>query len=92
MNFADLVTTGRGLRPEAVNSQLRALLDDPKFPAVLAWLDRNERSWSSAVTNQKLAADHGKLAHAAGSLYALQILQSQLQNLSDKRGKPDAQE
>lgn len=81
MNFPDLVVAARGLRAEAVNNQLRALMDDPKFPAVLAWLERNERAWSGAVTNQKLAVDHGKLAHAAGSLYALQILQSQLQNL-----------
>jgi hypothetical protein len=38
-----------------------------------------------AVTSQKLASDHGKLAHAAGSLYALQILLGQLHNLKADR-------
>ena len=90
MNFADMVEKAHGLKPAAVNAHLYALMDDPKFPAVLAWLERNERAWTQTVTSQKLASDHGKLAHAAGSLYALQILLGQLHNLkSEPVERPD---
>jgi hypothetical protein len=92
MTYHDHETAGRTLTPAQVNAQLIELARDPRFAAVVAWLDRNHVSWSGTVSKQPLAGQHGQLAHAAGSLHALQVLQGQLMGLLAKPARKRAQE
>ncbi len=90
MKFSDLKREAERLTPKQVPENLRVLAQDPRFPALVAWLEGNRREWARCVTSQAIAKDHGKLAHAAGSLYALEVLVGQLQTTVDKPAKEDA--
>lgn len=74
-----------------VKESLRQLARDVRFAAVVSVLLRYERAWSSAVSDQAIATDHGKLAHAAGSLYGLRVLQQAMAGIIDPP-RPDPQE
>jgi hypothetical protein len=80
MTYSELQDQGRKLDVRALPGELRRLADDPHFSGLVAWLDRNLESWEESFTQQSLAGDHGKLAHAAGSVYALRVLRRQLAN------------
>ncbi len=67
--------------PEQLNDTLRALTMDERFAAVLAWLDRNRDAFVAAGSKQNLAGDHGKLAHAQGSVHAMNLLLAQIGNM-----------
>jgi hypothetical protein len=88
MTYAELKSAADRLTASQVDAQLRSLAAQPQFPALIAWLDRYGDSWADTMTNQALAKDHGKLAHAAGSTYALRILQQSLRNIIEKPAKP----
>lgn len=83
--FTNLQAASRLLTEKQMHAGIRSLAAHPSFPALIHWLEVNERAWSSAVSGQGLAAEHGKLAHAAGSLYGLQVLVGQLQSVVDKQ-------
>ncbi len=88
MSYEELMEAGRRLTPKQVEGQLRELARDDRFAAVLAWLERNHRAWVASVSDQRLAKDHGALAHASGSLHALELLTAQLQTtLATSGGK-----
>lgn len=89
MKFADLQREATRLTAKQVPDNLRVLAQDPRFPALLAWLEGNRREWGRCVTSQAIAKDHGKLAHAAGSLYALDVLLAQLQTTLEKPARDD---
>jgi hypothetical protein len=84
MRFLEHAEAGRKLTAKQVDDQVRELARDPRFPALVALLERNERAWIHAVSNQKMADAHGKIAHAAGSLHALQILIAQVTTILDR--------
>ncbi len=90
MKFADLKREADRLTAKQVPDNLRVLAQDPRFPALVAWLEGNRREWARCVTSQAIAKDHGKLAHAAGSLYALDVLVGQLQVVIEKPPKEEA--
>ena len=85
MNSRELQRAADDLDPRLVDEQLRELARDPRFAAVLAWLDRNNAAWQASVSQQRLADSHGKLAHAAGSLYAVSLLKNQLAALLEPK-------
>jgi len=87
MTYEELSEAGRKLGEKRVYEQIRELARDPRFAAVAAWLDRNEAAWAATVSSQGMARDHGKLAHAAGSLHAVQVLRGQLMTALGKRGQ-----
>src|SRR5262245_39999528 len=86
MNAAELIRTAASLSDRDVNAGMRRLAQAQEFPALLAWLMRNESAWASAVSSQTLADKPGKLAHTAGSIHALKTLQGQLLEIA--RGRP----
>ena len=75
------------MTPAQIEAQLRSLLCTPQAPALVAWLERYNADWSQTMTSQKLAGDHGKLAHAAGSTYALQLLLASLRQVLEAKGR-----
>ncbi len=84
MRWADLDRAARDLleRPQAeVVEQVRQLARDNRFPALLALLLKLEQEWSTVASSQGLAACHGKLAHANGSLYAMQLYLGRLRSI-----------
>jgi hypothetical protein len=87
VRFNEHAEAGRKLSAKQVDGQIRQLGRDPRFGAVVAWLQRNEEAWSAATSQQEMAANHGKLAHAGGSLYAVRLLQAQLITLLDRPEK-----
>lgn len=90
--FANLMEAGRELSPVQVAAQIRALANDPRFAAVLALVERHHRSYTRAVGNQALAADHGKLAHCGGSVHASELLLASLQAAIEAKPKRRGQQ
>jgi len=78
MTYKEIEEAGRRLSERQVNDQVRELARDPRFAAMAEWLRRNGEAWAQTVGSQGLAESHGKLAHAAGSLHAVEILRAQL--------------
>lgn len=92
MRYIELMEQARALAPEQINVQLRGLATDPRFAALVAWLEGNRESWVIEVTKQNRAGDHGQLAHAAGSLHAIEILRGQLMQAIEKPKRAKAQQ
>lgn len=81
MTASEMLAAGRALTPEQVQNDLRGLMADPRFAAVMAWLDANREGYVRAVGKQALAGTQGALAHCAGSIHAVNVLVAQLANL-----------
>ncbi len=81
--WADLVELSQAMDPAEAKAQIRSLASDQRFAAVVSWLNANAASWAAAVADQRLAAEHGKLAHAAGSLHCCQSLCGSLRQIVD---------
>ncbi len=98
MRFSEHEAAGRRMSEEEVRAGLRALGQDPRFGAVVGWLERNREAFVMAGSSQGLAGEHGKLAHVAGSIHALNVLRGQLANVMEAGGaqggmpEPDAGE
>jgi hypothetical protein len=84
MRYIELMEAARKLTPEQVNKQLAELARDPRFAAVVGWLEGNREAWVIEVTKQGRAESHGQIAHAAGSLHAVEILRGQLLQTLEK--------
>lgn len=84
MRYLELMEQARTLTAEQIAPQLRALATDVRFVALVAWLEGNRESWVIEVTKQNRAGDHGQLAHAAGSLHAIEVLRGQLMQAIEK--------
>lgn len=78
MTYQEHLAAARQLRPEDIEALLNTLGQDEKFCAVIAWLERNRDAFVSAGSRQDLSGDHGRLAHAQGSVHALHTLMAQL--------------
>ncbi len=81
MKYDELQAVAAGVPPAEVDNLLRSLARDDRFLAVVAWLDRNREGFVRAGSKQDIASDHGKLAHAQGSVHATTVLIAQLANL-----------
>jgi hypothetical protein len=86
--WAELDVAARAMPPKEWREQLAALARDERFAAVVAWLQTQEAGWSAAVADQARAAQHGQLAHAAGSLFCVQTLLSGLRGIIEPPQKP----
>ena len=84
MRYIELMEAARKLSPDQVNKQLAELARDPRFAAVVGWLEGNREAWVIEVTKQSRAESHGQIAHAAGSLHAVEILRGQLLQTIEK--------
>jgi len=88
MTYADHLARARTLTPKAALEELRQLGNDRRFAAVVHLVEQHREAWAKAVADQKLAANHGNLAHAAGSLLALQRIETDLTARLQVKGKP----
>lgn len=79
--FEELRVASRDLQPLEIREMMLQLSRDPRFAAVFAWLEAYREEWAKTVSSQKLAADHGKLAHTAGCLHALLVLEGSLHGI-----------
>lgn len=81
MTYQEHKISGEGLSSPEVDAALQSLALDERFCAVVAWLERNREAFIAAGSRQEFAGDHGRLAHAQGSVHAVNVLASQLANL-----------
>jgi hypothetical protein len=81
MTYAEHQAGAVDLSPPEVDNLLRALGRDDRFCAVVAWLERNREGFVNAGSRQDISGDHGRLAHAQGSVHAINTLAAQLANL-----------
>lgn len=91
LKYAAKLAEARKLSEEDARWQLQSLCEDPRFLAVIAWLDGTRDKWVQAVGHPTMAEDPGKLAHAAGSLAALNGLLNYVGDLlAPTAGPPQA--
>jgi hypothetical protein len=75
--------------PKRWCEEIRQLAADDRFAAVVALVIQLQDDWDATASSQALAACHGKLAHAAGSKHAMNVLRGRLQILlSGERQDP----
>lgn len=90
MTYAELELIGRQMGAEQVREQLLLLSTDPRFAAVIALLEQHKEAFAVAGSAQNIAADHGKLAHCQGSVFALRQLQDTLKGMFRPQPKAKA--
>lgn len=78
--------------PERRAKMLSALAADPRFPALVSLLEDLREGYVRAFSHQKMAAHPGNLAHAAGSIHALDTLTQHLQEALRPRPRPRPRE
>ena len=71
MTYAKLQQLDNNMGQEEMHDSLVSLVNDPRFAAVVKLLESHREQFVSATSQQALAAHHGALAHAGGSIYAL---------------------
>lgn len=86
--YEELLQEAKNFRPGQVEAQMRVLARDDRFAAVVAWLQGNLEAFTAAACAQKLADSHGRQSHAAGSVYALRIMDGQLRTAVEPPRKP----
>jgi hypothetical protein len=87
MKYAELQEAGRRYTDRQMRVAIRDIAADPRFSALVIWLERNEQAWTESMALQALADSHGKLAHCSGSLHALFTLQRQLMAMVEAKEK-----
>ena len=60
---------------------LRSLATDPRFAAVLRFIQKHRGEFVEAGCDQRLAADGNKQSHAWGSVFALRTLEEELRRI-----------
>ena len=78
MNYDAHLEALRDLGPVEQTNLIQSLGNDDRFCAVVGWLERNREAFINEGSRQALASDHGKLAHAQGSVHAINVLRAQL--------------
>jgi hypothetical protein len=81
MKFEERVAIGEHMETKQLEAEVRGLLADPRFNAVLGLVKRNREAYVTAGSAQNLAPHHGAMAHCGGSVHALDGLLAQLKGL-----------
>jgi hypothetical protein len=84
MKWMEMREAGERLTPEGRVAQLRSLMTDPRWPAMVSLLEHTREALARGVTSQVLAREHGALAHAAGRLAGVDGVMDQLREVADK--------
>jgi hypothetical protein len=92
--YDELLAKAKGYRPGQAEADMRVLARDERFAAVVAWMQGNLEAFTEAACAQKLADSHGRQSHAAGSVYALRVMQGQLRTAVEppRRTQPPVEE
>ena len=72
-------------------ANLRGLAADPRFAAVAALIDQIKTQTAEESSEPSYAALHGNLAHAAGGVFALRILEGKLRRFIEPPRKTGMQ-
>lgn len=72
MTYLELRRMAEGLDEKAAVRELRSLMTDSRMAGLVWLLEQHHGAYVKAVASQDLAAHHGCLEHAAGSLFALE--------------------
>jgi len=83
--FEELHRQAREMSPKEWTAQLHSLARDPRFAAVLAFVESQYNGWVDTAASQKLSYHHGPLAHAQGSVYAIKSLRGALRVLVNEK-------
>jgi len=81
MNFKDLQMAADQLPGEHVARDIWALASDPRFPAVVALLDDVRKTRLAQGCGAAESNNHGVLAHAMGSVDAVDEIKARIQTL-----------
>jgi hypothetical protein len=68
-----------------LDEQLTSLTQDPRFVAVLGWLEQRKEAYVASGSAQRMAAHHGSLEHCMGSVFAYQELMDELKGMFEKK-------
>lgn len=78
MNYLELKAAALGLSVPQREALLASLTLDGRAVALVGWLEANREAFVNAGSRQDIAAHYGKLAHAQGSVHALNVLIAQI--------------
>jgi hypothetical protein len=95
MKFQEILTEGRRMTQDERADNLRSLVTDPRFAALIGLIDSDKADFVSIGSAQSFATDQGKMAHCMGSVYALELLEHQIRQITDtpRRGaEPDLED
>ena len=81
MIYNELLAQGRAMPQPMLEANLRGLLRDDRFAAVLGWLDRNREAFVKELSKPAASENAGRLAHAAGAVHCINSLSAQLARL-----------
>jgi hypothetical protein len=82
MTFEELRNQGRAMDQAQLQEGMRSLIRDDRFMCVIGWLDRNREAFVQKYSMPTTSESGGKLAHAAGSIHAIHMLEAQLAHMA----------
>lgn len=72
--FRERIAIGEHMDPKQLEAEVRGLVMDTRFTAVLGLIKQQREAFVSGGTGQAMAPHHGSMAHCSGSVYALDTL------------------
>lgn len=78
----ELLAQGRAMDQAKLEEGMRSLMRDDRFACVVGWLDRNRELFFQKFATPAACENTGRLAHAAGAIHALHVLEGQLMHMS----------
>jgi len=88
--FEELLAEGREFTPGQRLAALRDLGRSDHFAALAAMVREDWEDYARSLSSQKMAEHRGCLEHCAGSMHALEVLESKLRAaLEPPRQKPE---
>ncbi len=91
MKFAKLQQMAQVLTDEEMIANLRSLVNDQRFAAMLRLLAEQKELASDHACQLRFAGSHGCLAHAAGVRYCALELEGKIRELCDPPKKRNTQ-
>jgi hypothetical protein len=71
MKFEELLEAGRKMSEKDIEANIVSLAADPRFAALLGFMERRKSVFTRSVTAPSRADNHGGLAHVAGGLFEI---------------------
>jgi len=84
MTYQELLESGRKMGTPEIDATLRQLSADPRFAAILGWLDLNREA---CIQEASKHLDGTRAGHAGGALHEINLLNAQLAHLMKPSAK-----
>jgi len=81
MTYPELLAQGRALSDKALDEGMRSLMRDDRCACLAGWLDRNREAFVQKYSTPTACENGNRLAHAAGAIHAMSLLEAQLMHL-----------